>query len=72
MLQLIELERATLVEAGDSGLQVEISVAVASTNVAGDAEVTIYIAEPLALDGEAYPALAAVWDNDEDGIFDTL
>ncbi len=32
----------------------------------------VIVGEPAALDGAAYPALVAVWDNEQDAIFDTV
>ncbi len=66
---VFELEEAKLVEAADSATRVTGSYTVGTTAAAGDAEVTLYVA---VLDGEAYPALTAVWDNDDDAIFDAV
>jgi len=40
-------------------------------NVAGSADITFFIYEPV-LRGEDYPALVRAWDNEGDDIFDNL
>ncbi len=32
----------------------------------------VIVNEPCALDGAAYPSLVAMWDNEQDAIFDTI
>ena len=71
-MQAIEFEKARIVERS-SEVTLEASVAVLTETTAGSLEVVYYIAtEPAALDGAAYPSLAAVWDNEEDAVFDNL
>lgn len=71
MTQVIELEQATLVEAADRGTRVVISISVATTSSAGNSALNTFDVRT-SLDGEAYPALVAVWDNDDDAVFDEL
>jgi hypothetical protein len=55
-------------------VKLETSVAVLTNTTAGtasDSGVAYYIA-PHALDGSAYPSLVAVWDNEQDAIFDAV
>jgi hypothetical protein len=69
----IDLDKARIVMSFFD-VKLETSVAVLTNTTAGTAsnsDVALYIA-PHALDGAAYPALVAVWDNEQDAIFDTI
>ncbi len=75
-VQVIEFEEARIIER-TSSVTLERSVAVFTLEtMAGAAEspeILIYIAsEPAALNAVDYPSLAAVWDNEDDAIFDTM
>lgn len=75
-MPVIEFEKARITQRS-SAVTLGASVAVLTETAAGTAtdnpDVHYYIATlPMALDGGAYPSLVAVWDNEQDAIFDTL
>ncbi|TAK67173.1 MAG: hypothetical protein EPO22_03165 [Dehalococcoidia bacterium] len=71
------LEQGRIVESKSAvTLEQSVSVFTTATVAAGTSlspEIAYFIAsEPVALDAVSYPSLAAVWDNEEDAIFDDL
>lgn len=71
----IELGAAHLVAGNGSSVTLASSVTVLTSATAslGDSPgVSYYVASRQALDAATYPSLAAIWDNDQDAIFDTL
>lgn len=74
-MTVIEQEKARLVQRPSEQVTLEASVAVVTETSAGSPEspeIVYFHAELPALDAREYPVLAAIWNNDEDAIFDTL
>ncbi|MHB8515489.1 MAG: hypothetical protein ACYC9X_04900 [Dehalococcoidia bacterium] len=71
-MEVIELEKARLVQRSSERVTLEVSVTVVTETSAGSAEIAYFVATPPSLDANDYPTLAAIWNNDEDAIFDTL
>lgn len=76
MAPVIDLERPRLIESKNATLA-ESSRAVVTVTEAGSDQVHFFVVAPLPaeasfLRGEDYPALVRIWDNDDDGIFDTM
>lgn len=59
-----------MLQVSESANKNVVAVSVQET-AAGSADITFFYYQPF-LRGEDYPALAQVWDNKEDGIYDTL
>lgn len=71
----IELGAAHLVPGSRSNVTLASSVTVlasATASLGNTQGVSYYMASRQALDAATYPSLAAIWDNDQDAIFDTL
>lgn len=76
MTPVIDLERPRLIESKDATLA-ESSRAVVTVTEAGSDQVRFFVIAPLPVEapflrGKDYPALVRVWDNDDDGVFDTM
>lgn len=71
----IQFEAARITQRSSDAVTLGPSVAVLTETAAATAtdspDVHYYIA-PHALDGAAYPSLVAVWDNEQDAIFDAI
>ena len=73
MSPVLEMEKPRLVLADGAQLDVKSSVAVSGSTAAGSVDVAYFVMqEPTPLEGEDYPALVKVWDNDVDAIYDTV
>jgi len=72
MAPVVDLERPRLVESKATTARLaESSMTVVTVTEAGSDEVRLFRFAPF-LRGEDYPALARVWDNDDDAVFDTM
>ena len=69
-MTVIEFERARVVQALDPGTQLSTSTAVITETSAGS-EIQVFVAQPV-LDLAAYPILSAIWDNEDDAVFDAI
>ena len=74
VMQVTEFEEARITEFSDRvpNVRLESSVTVLAETAAAavnTSEIHYYVA---AVEGTKYPALAAVWENEEDAIFDNL